>query len=177
MSLRRKTGLLFCHSSIMTSPMRYRATFKGCNMLHLRRFLVCCLWFSTSWKLSLWWIIFNILLYLMVQWTCLPHIYRMIFFKFYILGFSLVLSSHWWLVNLFVRHASDLVQPLNQWILHSCNCFGQIYFRVENWCFDWYISYFFSQNTSNWIDIRADGIISDTNGYVLVCLHSPNMLI
>lgn len=102
----------------------------------------CCLWFSASWKLSLWWIIFSILLYLMVQWTCPPHIYWMIFFKFYILDFPLVLSSHWWLVNLCVRHASDLFQPLNQLLLHSCNFFGQIYFRMENWYFDWYISYF-----------------------------------
>lgn len=158
----------------MISPMRYRVTFKECNMLHLRPFLVCCLWFSTSWKLSLWWIIFNILLYLMVQWTCLPHIYWMIFFKFYILDFPLVLSSHWWLVNLCVRHASDLFQPLHQWFLHSCNYFGQ---NILEWKTDTSIGTFpiFSQNTSiNWY---ADGIISDTNGYILICLHSPNMLI
>jgi hypothetical protein len=78
----------------------------------------------------------------MVQWTCPPHIYWMIFFKFYILDFPLVLFSHWWLVNLCVRHASDLFQPLNRLLLHSCNFFGQIYFRMENWYFDWYISYF-----------------------------------
>jgi len=27
----------------MISPMRYRVTFKECNMLHLHRFLVCML--------------------------------------------------------------------------------------------------------------------------------------
>jgi len=39
LSLRRKTGLLSCHSSIMISPMRYQVTFKECNILHLHRFL------------------------------------------------------------------------------------------------------------------------------------------
>ena len=57
---------------------------------------------------------------------------------FWIFHWSYLLTGGLWTC---VRHASDFFQPLNQWLQHSCNGFGQIYFRMENWYFHWYISY------------------------------------
>jgi len=51
----------------------------------------------------------NILLYFMVQWTCIPPIYWIIFLVF---SSALVLSIYPWVMNLYVRWASDLFQTL-----------------------------------------------------------------
>ena len=107
LSLRRKTGLLSCHSSIMISPMRFQATFKECNILHLHRFLVWCFWISQIPDIFHLGEEYPPLFYGAVNMHS-THILD----YFLVFSSALVLSIYPWVMNLYVRWASDLFQTL-----------------------------------------------------------------
>jgi hypothetical protein len=105
LSLRRKTGPLSCHSSIMISPMRYQVTFKECNILHLHRFLVWCFWISQIPDIFHLGEEYPPLLYGAENMHS-THILD------YFFSSALVLSIYPWVMNLYVRRANGLFQPL-----------------------------------------------------------------